>query len=381
MQRDLLRFPDRGVQWALYLLCEEGTGSMIVVDAHEDIAYNAVVHGRDFRRSAHDKRREEAGKTTELATSGLPDALKGRVALMFSTLFCAPAEGDSDRWGATTYRTPEQAYQIALKQWDYIQQLADDTDQVQLVRTIHELDQVLATWEPGTIDGDHRLGLVTLIENADCIIEPKQFEEWYERGVRLVGPAWHGTRYCGGTGAPGPLTNLGRELLDVMAHFNAILDLSHMAEASFLESVDRYEGVIIASHSNPRRFRATDRHLSDEMIRKLADRDGVMGIVLFNSFLSNDFKFGDPKSSVPLSIPLDAIDYVCQLTGSAAHVGIGTDFDGGFGSESIPEGLDTVADLWLLGDSLRERGYSEADVEAILGGNMLRKLRQALPTT
>ncbi len=354
---------------------------MIVVDAHEDIAYNAVVNGRDFLRSALDKRRDEAGKTTELATSGLPDALKGRVALMFSTLFCAPAKGDANRWGATTYSTPQQAYQIALKQMDYIQRMADESDQIRLVRTIHELDAVLATWEPGTIDGDHCLGLVTLIENADCILEPKQFEEWYERGVRLVGPAWQGTRYCGGTGDPGPLTSLGRELLEVMASFNAILDLSHMAEESFLESLERYEGVIIASHSNPRKFRTTDRHLSDDMIRQLAERDGVMGIVLFNNFLSNEFRFGDPKASVPLSVPLDAIDYVCQLTGSSAHVGIGTDFDGGFGSESIPEGLDTVADLWLLGDKLRERGYSEADVEAILGGNMLRKLRQALPAS
>jgi membrane dipeptidase len=353
---------------------------MIVVDAHEDIAYNAVVHGRDFRKSAYEKRREEAGKTTELATSSLPDALRGRVALMFSTLFCAPFEGD-ERWGATTYKTPQQAYEIATRQWDYLQRLADESDQVQLVRTIHELDQVLATWEPGTIEGDHKLGMALLIENADCIIEPKQFEEWYERGVRLVGPAWHATRYCGGTSQPGPLTDLGRELLDVMASFNAILDLSHMAEESFLESVDRYEGILIASHSNPRKFRTTDRHLSDEMILKLAERDGVMGTVIFNSFLSNDWSFGDPKSKVPLSVVLDSIDYICQLTGSSAHVGLGTDFDGGFGTEATPEGIDTVADLWLLGDKLRERGYSEADVEAILSGNMLRKLRQALPAT
>ena len=58
-----------------------------------------------------------------------------------------------------------------------------------------------------------------------------------------------------------------------MASFNAILDLSHMAEDSFLEAIDRYEGVMIASHSNPRRFRNSDRHLSDEMIRRLAERD------------------------------------------------------------------------------------------------------------
>ena len=80
-----------------------------------------------------------------------------------------------------------------------------------------------------------------------------------------------------------------------------------------------------------------------------------------------------------LTVIADAIDYVCQITGSAAHVGIGTDLDGGFGAEAIPDGLDTVADLLNIGGLLRERGYREADIEAILSGNMLRKLRAALP--
>ena len=75
---------------------------------------------------------------------------------------------------------------------------------------------MLATWEEDTDIRDHQLGLVILMENADPIIEPKQFEEWYERGVRLVGPAWRASRYCGGTGQPGPLTDLGHELLEIV---------------------------------------------------------------------------------------------------------------------------------------------------------------------
>ncbi len=166
-----------------------------------------------------------------------------------------------------------------------------------------------------------------------------------------------------------------------MMSFNAVLDLSHLAEEACLQALDRYEGIIIASHSNPRRFRDTDRHLTDQIIHRLAEHDGVMGIVLYNRFLSNDWRGGDPKSDVPLVVVADAIDYVCQLTGSAAHVGIGSDFDGGFGTESIPEGLDTVTDLMNIGTLLRSRGYTEADIEAVLSGNMLRKLRQALPVT
>jgi membrane dipeptidase len=235
------------------------------------------------------------------------------------------------------------------------------------------------TWETDKDILEHRQGLVLLMENADPILEPKQLEEWYDRGVRIVGPAWAGTRYSGGTGQPGPLTDLGRELLDNMVSMNALLDLSHMAEAAFLEAVDRYDGQIIASHSNPRHFVNSDRHLSDEMIRRLVERDGVMGIVLYNRFLKQGWLKTDGKSAVPLSIPLDAIDYVCQIAGSAAHVGIGSDFDGGFGAESIPDGIETVTDLWYIGEALRSRGYSEDDIAAILGGNMLRKLRQSLP--
>ncbi len=354
---------------------------MLVVDGHEDIAYNALNFGRDYRVSVAEKRRAEAGgdHPNGIATVGLPDSMLGRVALVFATIFTAPDGGMMMSSTTPHYKTPAEAYHQAEQQLDYYNRIADESDKILLVRTQSDLDAVLETWKDGTEIGDHKQGLVLLMENADPIIEPKQFEEWYERGLRLVGPAWTGTRYCGGTRMPGPLTSLGRELLEVMASFNAILDLSHMAEESFLEAVDRYEGVIIASHSNPRSFCETDRHLSDDMIRRLAERDGVMGIVPFNNFLTNDWKQGSRKSDVPFTTILDAMDTVCQLTGSALHVGIGTDFDGGFGMESIPEGMNSITDVWRIGDGLRALGYSEADIEAILGGNMLRKLRQSLP--
>ena len=76
---------------------------------------------------------------------------------------------------------------------------------------------------------------------------------------------------------------------------------------------------------------------------------------------------------------LQVIDHVCQLTGSAAHVGIGSDLDGGFGAESAPQGIETVADLNAIGVGLAARGYGQDDIAAILSGNMLRQLRATLP--
>lgn len=357
---------------------------MIVLDAHQDIAYNYLCNGRDYRRAAWEIRRAEAGSAIQqhagVATLGLPDALLGRVAVVFATLFVSPYEGGEPKpWSKLDYRTPQEAYKSAVQQLDYYNRMLDETEKIRLIKTAADLDAVLSTWADGKEMHEHQQGIVLLMENADPILEPKQFEEWYERGVRIVGPAWHGTRYAGGTGQPGPLTPLGYELLDVMASFNAILDLSHLAEEACLQALDRYEGIIIASHSNPRKFRNTDRHLADNTIRLLAERDGVMGIVAYNRFLSDTWTLADTKKALPLTVIADAIDYVCQITGSAAHVGIGTDLDGGFGAESIPDGLDTVADLLNIGKLLTERGYSPADVEAILSGNMLRKLRAALP--
>jgi membrane dipeptidase len=73
------------------------------------------------------------------------------------------------------------------------------------------------------------------------------------------------------------------------------------------------------------------------------------------------------------------IDYVCQMAGDADHVGLGTDFDGGFGVQATPAGIDTVADLQKLAPLLAERGYSQDDIAAILGQNWLNRLRQNLP--
>lgn len=355
---------------------------MIVVDAHEDIAYNVFKYGRDYRHSALITREREAaaGLTYPGATLGLPESLVGRVAIVFATLFAPPvSNGLPDTEGfVEEYSTPQEAYRIAMKQLDYYHRLADESPRVGLIRESADLDTILKTWDDDQNIKNRKQGLVVLMEGADPIIEPRQFEEWYERGVRIVGPAWEETRYTAGTGKPGRLTKLGRELLEVMASFGAMLDLSHMAEDAFLESLDLYSGTIIASHSNPRRFRNSDRHLSDDMIRRLVERDGVMGIVLYNRFLSDNWDKSRPKRDITLQTVADAIDHVCQIAGSVNHVGLGSDFDGGFGVNQIPYEFDTVADLIRVGTVLRKRGYSEPDIEAIMGGNMLRKLREVL---
>jgi membrane dipeptidase len=222
------------------------------------------------------------------------------------------------------------------------------------------------------------VGLVLLMEGADALRDPSELETWQRAGLRLLGPSWRATRYAGGTGEPGGLTDLGRELLREIDRLGMVLDMSHIAEESFWQALDIFSGLVIASHANCRVYVPTDRQLTDEMIRAIAACDGVIGTVLFDGFVVDGWQRG---SDVPVTLDdvVRHIDHVCQLTGSARHSAVGSDFDGGFGVESTPVEFDTVADLEKLAGALERRGYSQEDVAGVLGENWLRLLQRTLP--
>jgi len=164
----------------------------------------------------------------------------------------------------------------------------------------------------------------------------------------------------------------------VMADLGLILDLTHMSEMAALQALDAYAGPVVATHANARALVPTERQLSDQQIRLIGERDGVIGCVLFNAFLRANYRKGDRKALVTLDHIVAHIDHVCQLIGDARHAGIGSDLDGGFGAADIPTPLDSIADLPLIAGALRERGYSEADVAGIMGGNWVALLRRTL---
>jgi membrane dipeptidase len=353
----------------------------LIIDAHEDITWNWLDLGRDPRESAFASREREEGtaipREMGIRTTGLPQWLAGRVGVIVATVFTMPQRHAFSSLDRQTYTTSEEAHRKGRHQLDQYHHLTDEEPRLALVTTAAELEDVVAGW----IDrhDDPAVGLVIGMEGADPIREPAELPEWFEQGLRVVGPAWSGTRYAGGSREPGPLTPLGRRLLDAMADLNLILDLTHLDEEAYLQAVDRYPGPVISSHSNPRRFRPGPRGLSDEMILLLAERGGVAGIVPFNLFLRPDWALGDPKDAVSIGAVAGAIDYVAQLTGSSEFVALGSDFDGGFGAESIPAELDTIADLNLVAGVLGERGYAQADIENVLYANWLRVLRAGLP--
>ncbi len=360
---------------------------MILVDAHEDLAWNSLTFGRDYMRSVEETRAAEAGTQVPArngnTTIGWPEWIRGRVGVVFATLYAAPERYAREGWSVLRYAEPAEANRLYWKQVDFYRRWQEENeDRLRLITSRSDLEAVRAAWD-GARTEEPQVGLVLSIEGADGIREPEELEAWYEAGVRIIGPAWSGTRYAGGTREPGPFTAEGRALMEVMASLGMILDLSHLTDEGAREALDRYEGRIIASHCNPRKLlpnsKYPERHLEDEVIRKLAEREGVLGIVLGNAFLKDGWSKEEGRQGVTLDHVVAHIDYVCQLLGNASHVGIGSDFDGGFGLESVPSDLDSVADLPKIGEALAARGYAAHEVEAVLGGNWLGLLSSALP--
>ena len=160
-----------------------------------------------------------------------------------------------------------------------------------------------------------------------------------------------------------------------------IVDLTHCAEPGFFEVLDRFAGPVHASHNMCRALVPGDRQFSDEQIRALIERDAVIGMALDAWMLLPRLEASARRRTevVSLANVADHVDHVCQIAGNAQHVGIGSDLDGGFGTEQTPRDLDTIADLQKLDGILDRRGYSDADIDAIFHGNWLRFFTEHLP--
>src|SRR6185295_18772682 len=169
----------------------------LIVDAHEDLAWNALTFGRDVTRSVADTRAAEVGATAPAQNGntllGLPEFLQGQVALIFGTLFASPARHKSALWDGQAYETPQEAYDLGGRQLDYYHRLVDEHPEFVLVEARPALERVLATWV-GPHKAGRRIGIVPLMEGADPIREPEEVEAWFARGIRIIGLSWAGTR-------------------------------------------------------------------------------------------------------------------------------------------------------------------------------------------
>lgn len=343
---------------------------MLLIDGHEDLAWNALVLGRDLTAPLAEIRATEGSAPAHgegTATVSLPALRAAGARVVFATIYATPY-GDTPlrRRG---YRTPEEAYDQGCAQIRYYHELAA-LGEATLIRTRDELDGVIAGTRPVP-------GLMLLMEGADPLRAPEDLAQFHAWGVRAVGPAWGATRYAGGTGNPGPLTELGRALLPEMARLGVALDASHLAEEAFWQALELFSGRVIASHANCRALVPTDRQLSDAMLQAIAAREGVIGLVFYNRFIRSDWRDGDAKEAVSLIDLLAHADHISHLVGEE-HLALGTDLDGGVGREVVPREIDSVGDVPRFAEILAAAGYAPNAVAGIMGENWLRLLRAIL---
>jgi membrane dipeptidase len=353
---------------------------VLTVDAHLDLAMNAVMWNRDLALGALETREIERaeGMTQKgrcAGTVGFPDLRAGEIGLVFATVI---ARKDHGIGSEIDFRTHEIAYAQAQGQLAYYRELARQGI-IRLIRTTGDLEAWRVTWEADPAAAP--FGFVLLMEGADPIVEPEQARLWWDDGLRMIGPVHYGpSAYGFGTGSAGPLSAKGRDLLRVMDELGMILDVSHLTDESFHEALDRFNGPVLASHSNCRTLVPGDRQLDDGMIQRMIERDGVIGAVMDAWMLQPNWERGvTTNENVSLANVVDQIDHVCQLAGNSRHAAIGTDLDGGYGIEQTPRDLDTIADVQKIPGLLRQRGYAEDDIAAIMHGNWLRFLRERLP--
>ena len=314
----------------------------IIVDGHQDIAMALLEdEGWDF-----------AAPAANGHALSLTDAIRGGLGVILGTIFATA--------GYWKGETPKAAAERQMKCYDDLLE-----KHAEALFRIESRGDLMLCQRGGPI------GLAYLMEGADPIRSPREVRRWAERGLRVVGPAWNtGNRYCGAWKDAHGLTDDGRALIAELRSQRLVVDVSHLKPAAFDDVLGVDDEMVVASHSNASAVHPHRRNLSDEQIRRIAQRDGLVGIVLFNPFLG--------KGTITVDSILAHIDHMVGLVGPD-HVGLGSDLDGGFTTAQTPQGIDSVADLRRIGEGLSDRGYPTEAIGKILGGNWIRVLRWTLP--
>ncbi|MFG0325991.1 MAG: dipeptidase [Phycisphaerales bacterium JB037] len=331
-------------------------------DCHLDLAHLAEL-GRDMHAPLHDCR----GPLQPAAVT-LPTLREAAVRACLGTIFTEAVDpNDADALArASAFPAGD-----ALAAWK---------------QGMRQLKLYLAWRDAGLIDllqrrgrpqpaGTAPLTLGILMEGADPIETPGQLSEWVEGGVVAIGLAWWtSSRYAGGNGTNDGLTDLGRALIERMDELGVVHDASHLSDKSLEGLFKHSAALVIASHSNCRALLdpKNQRHLTDDAIREIGARGGVVGLNLVRNFIREGLDRNNPKDRPSIAEAIDHVEHVAQVMGRRDGVVLGTDMDGGITADDLPAGINTPTDLHKLLDELRARGWSDAEVRGFAWNNAAR---------
>lgn len=352
----------------------------IVVDTHGDILYNQIQSGIDI------------GKLQATGNFDLPRAKKGGLDAQVFSIWCDEKGG----------------FNMANRQIDSLYSLINRyPDRIQLVTNASQLTNAVKQQKLAAligVEGGH------MIEN-----DLGKLEALAKRGMIYLTLTWNNSTPWASSAAqeskgevamPG-LSDFGKSVVRKLNELGVLVDLSHVGEQTFYDAIQLSSKPVLVSHSCVYGINPVPRNLKDDQIKAVGKNGGVISMNFYSGFLDPTFsakqqnflikhkpelkeltdKYGRSKAIDTLialhkeeadeSRPkieriIDHIDYVVKLIG-VDHVGIGADFDG---AESFPQGMDSVADYPKITAALLKRGYSDADVQKIMGGNFVRLLRE-----
>ncbi len=358
---------------------------MLIIDAHLDLATNAISLNRDLKKSVYDIRafEKQLGLTDTQdrgnGTVALPELRAGSVGLVLATIISRYSKNGEQipTLKLNGWHSPEQAYAFAQAQFAWYEVMIEQGQMTQ-IKTKAALEAHVKLWQDTSIDNLKKpIGFILSLEGADSIIDMGYLEKYYENGLRAIGPAHFGPgRYSPGTHSDGTgLTLIGKELLKEMSRLNMALDATHLTDKAFFEAMDIFNGTVWASHQNCRALIDGERQFSDNQLKLIIEKGGVIGGALDCWMLYPNYKMA-ADSPINLGINMekliDHFDHICQLAGNTNHIAFGTDLDGLFGTEQSPYDLETIADLPKYSHMLEKRGYKTNDIEKIFHKNWLR---------
>jgi membrane dipeptidase len=366
--------------------------SAIVVDTHADTPQRFLDEGFDL------------GSTdpNDVGHVSLDKAQRGNLGAEFFSIWVEP-ETNEGHFARHTFDLIDSVYGQAARHPDRMM-MAFSVDDIERAHAQHKLAALMG------IEGGHS------IEN-----DIRLLRDYYRLGVRYMTLSWSNTNEWADSSGDiddptvqhhNGLTDFGKQVVLEMNRLGMMVDISHVSDKTFWDTIATTKAPIIASHSSARALCAAPRNMTDDMLRAMAKNGGVVDVNFFSGFL--DQKFSDAAKAQrkdrdaavqaylekkrasgqtvtyldedrierewsakiprpPFSVLIDHIDHIAKVAG-VDHVGLGSDFDGVSGA--TPQGMDSAADLPKITQALLDRGYSADDIKKILGGNLLRVFRE-----
>ena len=330
---------------AFLTACSNSVNPIITIDTHDDINTLYFTDSLNYTMDTDTK-------------LNLPKMIAGGLDVAWLVVYTAQGELNDEGYAT--------AMDNAIDKFDAIDRLVNKyaPDQIELALTSKDVRRIYAKGKKVAMIG---------VENAYPMgLDTSNVRKFWERGARYVSLSHNGhsqfsdsnTGEFDGTALHNGLSDLGKEVVGLLNYYGLMIDISHPSKEAIAQMIGLSKAPVIASHSSVRALRDHPRNLDDDQLELIKNNGGVIQTTALGSFLT------DRKDPPPnMSDFMDHIDYMVQKIG-IDHVGISSDFDGGGGIVGWKDASETMN----VTAALRERGYSESEIEKLWGANLLRVL-------